>query len=321
MKRRTFIAGLGSAAAWPVVARAQQQAMPVIGYLGVGPTRPSLAFLAGLAETGYVEGRNFVLEVRLAEDNGQLPALAADFVRRRVAMIFAVATPAAVAAKSATTAIPIVFGTGTDPVEDGLVASLNHPGTNMTGVTVLTYELTGKRIELLHEIVPAATTIGFLLDPTGAFIEALTKNAEAASRALGVQLAILKASTPSQIETAFTALIDRRIGALAIGTGTGFFGRQREQIVSLAARHGMPVIYPYREDVDVGGLMSYGPNLAETFRIAGSYAGRILKGEKPADLPVQRSTRIQTVINLKTAKALGLTVPQSILLRADEVIE
>ena len=181
----------------------------------------------------------------------------------------------------------------------------------MTGVTYLTQELIGKRIELLHEIVPAATTIGFLLDPTGAFIEALTKNAEAASRALGVQLAILKASTPSQIETAFTALIDRRIGALAIGTGTGFFGRQREQIVSLAARHGMPVIcapyiYASRQFVDDGGLMSYGPNLAETFRIAGSYAGRILKGEKPADLPVQRSTRIETVINLKTAKALGL---------------
>jgi putative ABC transport system substrate-binding protein len=319
MRRRTFIAGLGSAAAWPLGARAQQQAMPVIGYLGVGPTRPSTAFLAGLAETGYVEGRNFVLEVRLAEDNGQLPALAADLVRRRVAMIFAVATPAAVAAKSATTAIPIVFGTGTDPVKDGLVVSLNRPGANITGVTVLTYELTGKRIE--HEIVPAATTIGFLLDPTGAFIEALTKNAEAASRALGVQLAILKASTPSQIETAFTALSDRRIGALAIGAGTGFFGRQREQIVSLAARHGMPVIYPYREDVDVGGLMRYGPNLAEAFRIAGTYAGRILKGEKPADLPVQRSTRIETVINLKTAKALDLTVPQSILLRADEVIE
>ena len=202
-----------------------------------------------------------------------------------------------------------------------MVASLKRPGGNMTGVTYLTQELIGKRIELLHEIVPAATTIGFLLDPTGAFIEALTKNAEAASRALGVQLAILKASTPSQIETAFTALIDRRIGALAIGTGTGFFGRQREQIVSLAARHGMPVIYPYREDVDVGGLMSYGPNLAEAFRIAGTYAGRILKGEKPADLPVQRSTRIETVINLKTAKALGLTVPQSILLRADAVIE
>ena len=318
--RRTFIAGVGSAAAWPVVARAQQQAMPVIGYLGVGPTRPSLAFLAGLAETGYVEGRNFVLEVRLAEDNGQ-PALAADFVRRRVAMIFAVATPAAVAAKSATTAIPIVFGTGTDPVEDGLVVSLNRPGANITGVTVLTYELTGKRIELLHEIVPAATTIGFLLDPTGAFIEALTKNAEAASRALGVQLAILKASTPSQIETAFTAPIDRRIGALAIGTGSGLFFVQRRQIAGLAARHGTPVIYAFREDVDGGGLLSYGPNLAEAFRMSGTYAGRILKGEKPADLPVQRSTRIETVINLKTAKALGLTIPETLLATADEVIQ
>ena len=277
------------------------------------------SFRAGLAETGYVEGRNFVLEFGLAEDTGQLPALAADLVRRRVAMIFAGGGPASVAAKSATTAIPIVFGTGVDPVEEGLVASLNRPGGNMTGVTFLTHELTGKRIELLHEIVPAATTIGFLLDPTIA--AAQTKNAEAASRALGVQLAILKASTPSQIETVFTTLIERRIGALAIGPYGRFFVFQGEQIVSLAARHGTPVSYPFREYVDAGGLMSYGPNLAEPFRMAGTYAGRILKGEKPADLPVQRSSRIETVIDLKAAKALGLTLSQSILALADEVIE
>jgi putative ABC transport system substrate-binding protein len=236
-------------------------------------------------------------------------------------MIFAASPPAAVAAKSATTAIPIVFVTGSDPVEEGLVASLNRPGGNITGVTILTQELIGKHVELLHEIVPAATTIGYLLDPTGVITEAQTKDAEAASRTIGVQLAILNASMPSQIETVFTTLVERRISALAIGTGTALFFRQREQIASLAARHGTPVIYPWREYVDAGGLMSYGPNLAETYRMAGTYAGRILKGEKPADLPVQRSTRIETVINLKTAKAIGLTVPQSILLRADEVIE
>jgi putative tryptophan/tyrosine transport system substrate-binding protein len=323
MRRREFIAGLGSAAAWPLATRAQQPAVPVVGMLGVGLPDPGAlgAFLAGLAATGYVEGRNVVLEFVLAEDNGRLPAAAANLVRRRVEMIFAGSPPAAVAAKSATTAIPIVFVTGSDPVEEGLVASLNRPGGNITGVTILTQELIGKHLELLHEIVPAATTIGYLLDPTGAITEAQTKDAEAASRAIGVQLAILNASMPSQIETVFTTLVERRIGALAIGTGTALFFTQREQIASLAARHGTPVIYPWREYVDASGLMSYGPNLSETYRMAGTYAGRILKGEKPADLPVQRSTRIETVINLKTAKALGLTVPQSILLRADEVIE
>jgi putative ABC transport system substrate-binding protein len=323
MRRREFIAGLG-AAAWPLTVRAQQPALPVIGYLSVGPPALRASFLSGLAETGYVEGRNFVLEVWSTEDNDRLPALAADLLRRRVAMIFADGTPAAVAAKSATTAIPIVFATGVDPVEEGLVASLNRPGGNITGVTFLAQELTGKRIELLHEIVPAATTIGFLLDPTGVFTEMQTKDAEGASRALGVQLAILNASTPSQIETVFTTLIERPVGALTIGTGTSLFFRQRERFANLAARHGMPVIYPYCEYVDASGargLMSYGPNLAEAFRIAGTYAGRILKGEKPADLPVQRSTRIETVINLKTAKALGLTVPQTLLALADEVIE
>ena len=226
-----------------------------------------------------------------------------------------------VAAKSATTVIPIVFATGYDPVEAGLVASLKRPGGNMTGVTYLTQELIGKRIELLHEIEPAATTIGYLLDPTGAITEAGRKDAEAASRALGVQLAILNASTPSQIETVFTTLVERRIGALAIGTGSGLFFVQRRQIAGLAARHGTPVIYAFREDVDGGGLMSYGPNLAEAFRMSGTYAGRILKGEKPADLPVQRSTRIETVINLKTAKALGLTIPETLLATADEVVQ
>jgi putative tryptophan/tyrosine transport system substrate-binding protein len=326
MKRRTLIAGLAGAPAWPLAARAQQPAMPVIGFLNDGEpiqrqNAYTASFLAGLAETGYVEGRNFVLEFWLAEDNGRLPAVAANLVRRRVAMIFAASPPAAVAAKSATAAIPIVFVTGSDPVEEGLVASLSRPGGNITGVTLLTQELIGKRIELLHEIVPAATTIGYLLDPTGAITEAQMKDAEAASRPLGVQLAILNTSTPSQIETVFTTLVERRVGALAIGTGTALFFRQREQIASLAARHGTPVIYPWREYVDASGLMSYGPNLAESYRIGGTYAGRILKGEKPSDLPVRRSTRIETVINLKTAKALGLTIPETLLATADEVIQ
>jgi putative ABC transport system substrate-binding protein len=233
--------------------------MPVIGWLNVGaqPSRQNAyiaSFLAGVAETGYVEGRNFVLEFWLAEDNGRLPAVATNLVRRRVAMIFAASPPAAVAAKSATAAIPIVFETGSDPVEEALVASLNRPGGNITGVTTLTQELIGKHIELLYEIVSAATTIGYLLDPTGAITEAQRKDAEAASRVLGVQLAILNVSTPSQIETVFTTLVERRIGALTIGTGSGFFFTQREQIASLAARHGTPVIYPWREFVDASGL-------------------------------------------------------------------
>ena len=326
MQRRDFIAGIGSAAAWSVVARAQQPAMPVIGYLRAG--RPGLrsvdtlvaAFRAGLAETGYVEGRNVALEFRWAEGQiDRLPALAANLVRRQVGVIIAGGSAAARAAKSATMTIPIVFAIGVDPVGGGLVASLNRPGANITGATYLLQDLIGKRMELLHEIVPAAAMIGYLRDPSGPFPEAETKDAETAAQTLGVQLAFLNASTPSQIETAFTTLVERRIGALTIGAGA-FLSVQYEQIARLAARHEMPVIYN-REFVNAGGLMSYEPNLAEPYRVVGTYAGRILKGEKPADLPVQQVTKIDLVINLKTAKALGLTVPQSILLRADEVIE
>jgi putative ABC transport system substrate-binding protein len=324
MRRRAFIAGLSSAAAWP--ARAQQPTLPVVGYLRA--VRPGLrsvdtimaAFRAGLAETGFVEGRNVALEFRWADGQiDRLPALAANLVRRQVAMIIAGGSAAARAAKSATMTIPIVFAIGVDPVGGGLVASLNRPGANITGATYLLQDLIGKRMELLHEIVPAAAMIGYLRDPSGPFPEAETKDAETAARTLGVQLAFLNASTPSQIETAFTTLVERRIGALTIGAGA-FLSVQYEQISRLAARHEMPVIYS-REFVDAGGLMSYGPNLAESYRVVGAYAGRILKGEKPADLSVQQVTKIDLAINLKTAKSLGLAVPQSILLRADEVIE
>jgi putative ABC transport system substrate-binding protein len=317
----------GAAAAWPLAARAQQPSMPVIGYLGAD--RPGLrgtdnnvaVFRAALAETGYVEGRNVALEFRWAEGRiDRFPALAAELVRRQVAMIFANGTAAARAAKSATTTIPIVFSVGVDPVGDGLVASLNRPGANITGATTLGQELIGKRMELLHEIVPAAATIGYLLDPRGPYHEAETKEAETAARALGLQFAFLNASTPSQIETAFTTLVERRIGALTIGAGTIFLFLQHEQIIRLAARHGMPAIYVNRDWVEAGALMSYGPHSGETFRVV-TYAGRILRGEKPADLPVQQVTKVELIINLKTAKALGLTVPLTLLGRADEVIE
>jgi putative ABC transport system substrate-binding protein len=268
------------------------------------------ALRAGLAETGYVEGRNVALEFRWAEGQlDRLSALAADLARRQAAMIIAGGSAAARAAKSATMAIPIVFAVGVDPVGYGLGASLNRPGANITGATFLLQDLIGKRVELLHEIVPAAATIGYLHDPTGPFPEAETKDAETAAPALGVQLAFLNASTPSEIETAFTTLVERRIGALTIGAGAFFLSVQHEQIARLAARHEMPVIYSSHADVDAAGLMSYGPNQAESYHVVGTYAGRILSGEKPGDLPLQQATRIELIINLKTAKALGLTVP------------
>jgi putative ABC transport system substrate-binding protein len=322
MKRREFITLLGATAAWPLAARAQQRAEPVIGYLSVGgPSNSNVAaFRAGLAETGYVEGRNVALEFRWMEGQiDRVPALAADLVRRQVTMIMAEGLNAARAAKSATTTIPIVFTTGVDPVRDGLVASLNRPGANITGAYSLTAELVGKRIELLHEIAPAVATIGYLRGPAAVRSETEFNDAETAAHALGVQLVFLNASTPSQIETAFTTLVEHR-GALATHGGV-LLNRQREQIVRLAARHGTPAMYPSREWVDAGGLMSYGSNFAELTRVVGTYAGRILSGEKPADLPVQQSARLAMVINLKTAKVLGIEVPTSILLRADEVIE
>jgi putative ABC transport system substrate-binding protein len=321
-----LIAALGGATvAWPLAARAQQPTMPVIGYLGPGAlesARPfRAAFLDGLVETGYVEGRNVAIEYRWAEDQyDRLPELAGELVRRQVAVIVtAGATPTALAAKAWTETIPIVFVLGSDPVQFGLVNSLGRPGGNVTGVTVLDVELIAKGFELLHELVPAATTIGVLVNPNNLTIEAQTRGAKIAARILGVHLLVLNASSQSEIEMAFTTLVEQRAGALLVSGEPLFFGTARDQLVALAARHAVPTIYQYMTAAD--GLMSYGSRLADAFHIAGVYSGRILRGEKPADLPVQQSTRVELAINLKTAKTLGLTIPTSLLARADEVIE
>jgi putative tryptophan/tyrosine transport system substrate-binding protein len=327
MTRREFITLLGGAVAWPVAARAQQQPMPVIGYLGPGTlesARPYLAsFLDGLAEVGYVERRNVTIEYRWAEGQyDRLPSLAAEFVRHQAAVIVtAGATPTALAAKAATKTIPIVFVLGSDPIQFGLVKSLARPGGNVTGVTVLDVELIAKAFELLHELVPAATTIGVLVNPNNLLIEAQTRGSQIAAGNLGVHLLVLNARNQSEIETAFNALVDQRAGALVVSGEPFFFGTARHQLIALAARHAIPTVYQYPQFAAAGGLMGYGTSLADAHRISGGYAGRILRGEKPADLPVQQSTRIELAINLKAAKALGLTVPPSILARADEVIE
>ena len=326
MRRREFIAGLGGAAAWPMMARAQQSPTPVIGFLSNqtenlgAPT--AAAVRQGLAEQGFVEGRNVEILYRWTDQQTDRSA-AEDLVRRRVSVVITPGggTAPALAAKAATAAIPIVFAVGSDPVEIGLVASLNRPSGNVTGSTRLVQELTAKHLELLHGIVPAATSIGFLVDPRVPYAVAQLREAETAADLLGVRLVILKASSPGEIETVFGSLVERQIGALLVGAGVLFFGSQRDQLTSLAARRKIPAIYPFHEFTAAGGLMSYGTNYHEADRLAGIYAGRILKGEKPADLPVQRPTNIKMVLNLKAAEALGLTVPQSILLRADEVIE
>jgi putative ABC transport system substrate-binding protein len=326
MRRREFIALVGGAAAWPHGARAQQQALPVIGFLSGGTEGPlrsaTAAFHQGLGESGFIEGRNVEILYRWAEThNDRLPALAADLVRRRVAVIVATASPgAALAAKSATATIPIVFQVGVDPVEFGLVASISRPGGNLTGTSFLIQELVAKRLELLHQIVPTVTTIGFLVNPTMPGIETQIREAEVAARTLGVSLVVLSATTASEIEAAFAVLVRQGIGALMIGSDALLF-EQSAQVVALAARHATPAIYSYGVIVNAGGLISYGSMFEDAFRLVGVYAGRILKGEKPADLPVQQSTKFKLVINLKTAKALGLDVPASVLARADEVIE
>jgi ABC-type uncharacterized transport system substrate-binding protein len=324
MRRRDFITLLGAAAAgWPIAAGAQQPAMPVIGFLSGGKsTDATAAFRQGLGEQGFIEGSNAEIVYRWAETQyDQLPVLAADLVRRQVAVIFAAPPIAsALAAKSASAKIPIVFATGFDPVARGLVASLNRPGGNVTGVTFLIEALVAKRLEVLHEIVPAATSIGFLVSPTSPTVEAQIREAEIAARNLGIRLVILNASTPSEIERAFAILVEQRVGALLAGADN-FFAVQRDQLVALAARHAVPAIYTLPEAVKAGGLMSYGANAADANRLAGTYVGRILKGEKPAELPVQQSTKVELVINMKTAKALGLTLPITLLGRADEVIE
>jgi putative ABC transport system substrate-binding protein len=330
MKRRTFIAGLGSAAAWPVVARAQQVAVPVVGWLeeqdtqacsGVRERSGVVAFLQGLKEAGYVEGQNVVVEFRCAENKyDRLPALAADLVRRRVAVIAAVSTPAAVAAKAATVIIPIVFATAADPVALGLVASLNRPGANVTGIANLAGELAPKQLQLLRELQPNAAVFGVLSDPGFPATSSTIAELEAAARTLGLQLFVANARTESDLETAFASFSQRRVGGVLIGL-SNFFNRRPDQLAALAARHALPAIYPFREFVPAGGLMSYGSNGGYIYRQVGIHAGRVLKGEKPADLPVQQVTKIDLVINLKTAKALGLTIPETLLATADEVIQ
>jgi putative ABC transport system substrate-binding protein len=326
VKRRAFIAGLGSAAAWPLTAGAQQSATPVIGYLGSQFADDSkvvtVPFLQGLKETGYVEGQNVAIEYRWAENQyDRLPALAADLVRRRVAVIVSSGTETSVAAKAATTTIPIVFTTAGDPVALGLVASLSRPGANVTGSAGLAAELAPKQLQLLHELIPNAATFGVLADPAAPPTQSTITDLQAAARTLGRQLIVVNARTDSDLETAFATLSQQRVGAVLVAVGSTFFNRRTEQLPALAARHALPAIFPLREYTLDGGLMSYGSSLRYVSHQAGIYAGRILKGEKPADLPVEQATKLELVINLKTAKALGLTIPETLLATADEVIQ
>jgi putative tryptophan/tyrosine transport system substrate-binding protein len=325
MKRRELITLLGGAAAWPFAARAQQPAPPVIGFLGTGS--PDVfayivrAFRQGLSETGFVEGRNVAIEFSWANDQlDRLPALAANLVRRQVSLIVANSTVAALAAKAATTTIPVAFQTGGDPVQAGLVASLNRPGGNLTGVTSLAEELGPKRLELLHELVPAATSIGVLSNRIYSNAGILSSDLQAAARTLGLEFQILHASTERDLDTVFATFARLQVGALLINPSL-LFNTLSEQLATLTVRHALPAIFQFREFAAAGGLMSYGGSITENYRLVGVYAGRILKGEKPADLPVQQSAKIELIINLKTAKALGITVPQTLLGRADEVIE
>jgi putative ABC transport system substrate-binding protein len=324
MKRREFFTLLGGAAAWPLPARAQQPAIPVIGWLdatqpphaGIGP------FLRGLSETGYVEARNVAIEYRWAEGKyDRLPALAADLVRSQVAVIAACVTSApGLAAKAATSTIPIVFQTGGDPVQDGLVASMNRPGGNVTGVTRLAVTIAPKRLELMHELSPKATVIGLLVNPTNPRSELVVQQVEEAAHAFGFRLQVLKVSTEGELDSVFASLAQLGVGALLVAQEPSFF-RWHEQIIALAARHAIPATYGQREYPAAGGLMSYDASVADSFRQVGRYVGRILKGEKPADLPVMQPIKFELVLNLKTAKALGLTIPDKMLALADEVIE
>jgi ABC-type uncharacterized transport system substrate-binding protein len=326
IKRREFITLVGGAAAWPLAVRAQQPAMPVIGFLSsVSPDELAnfvAAFHEGLRETGYVEGRNVAIEYRFARGhNDRLPEFAADLVRRGVDVIAAPGSPpGTVAAKAATTTIPIVFFLGGDPVASGFVASLNRPGGNLTGVTTLGADLGPKRLELLHEVVPMATLFAALINPTGSNPDVFIKNAQAGARTLGVRLEVVQASTDSDLDSVFATLLRLRAGGLVIAPDQFLYARSG-QIAARAVRYALPTIFQYRESAVAGGLMSYGGNAMDAFRLVGVYTGRILKGEKPSDLPVHQSTKVELVINLRTAKALGLEVPPTLLARADEVIE
>jgi putative ABC transport system substrate-binding protein len=327
MRRRDFISLIGGAATWPLAARGQQSAMPVVGFLGAaspGTYRSYVAgFLRGLNEVGYVEGRNVAIEYRWADGAyDRLPSLAADLVHRQVNVIFTGgSTPATLAARAVTTTIPIVFYVGSDPVALELVASLARPGGNLTGLTSLNLEVGPKRLELLRELLPGATSIALLINPTQPDLsDPFSRELQAAARKLGVQLHVLRASTEAEIDTAFSVLAQLRAGGLVIGSDV-FFNTRSEQLAALSLRHAVPTIYQYREFSAAGGLMSYGTNIGDGFRLCGVYAGRILKGERPDDLPVMQATKVELIINMKAAKALGLTVPLTLLGRADEVIE
>ena len=324
MNRREIIAGLGSAAAWPVVARAQQPAMPVIGYLGSSSLRSMgglVAFRQGLREAGYVEGRDVAIEFRFAEGQyDRLPSLAADLVRRQVGVIYASAVPAAHAAKAATSSIPIVFSIGGDPVKEGLVARLDRPDGNLTGVTQFYGEVGTKRLELLRELVPKATVIAVLMNPSNPNLEFRLSDVQDAARAIRQPIQIFNASSESDLDSAFTSIIHSGANALLIGDDP-FFTDRRQQIVALAARYAVPTIYFQRIFVEAGGLIGYAAIESDVFRQAGVYVGRILMGAKPADLPVILPAKFELVINLKTAKTLGLTVPDKLLALADAVIE
>jgi len=327
MKRREFISLVGgAAAAWPLAARAQQPAVPVVGYLNDGVPETSAHLVAGfrkgLSETGYIEGQNVALEYRWGHhDDNRLRELAADLVGRRVSVIAAPAsTKATVAAKAATATIPIVFGTGGDPVKLGFVASLSRPGGNMTGVTGMQVDVTAKRLELLHELVPGAARTAAFVNPSNPIADLIVTDLHAAAQATGWQIEIFRVSTSLDIDLAFASLVQKRANALSVTPDT-FFINRRVQLITLAVRHAMPAIYPFREDVEAGGLMSYGASLSDNARQVGIYAGRVLKGEKPADLPVLRATKFEFVINLQTAKTIGLDMPPMLLALADEVIE
>jgi putative ABC transport system substrate-binding protein len=325
MRRREFIRLVGgAAAAWPLAALAQQK-VPMIAFLdsrSASDTRSAVAaFLAGLKEVGYLEGQNVVIEYRWAEGQyDRLPALIADLLGRQVAVVFAAGPPAAPAVKAATATIPIVFTTGLDPVTLGLVESLNRPGGNATGYYLFSSTLEPKKLELLHELVPTAAAIGAVVNPTSPNAETVAADLQSAARARGLQLYVVEASNEHDIDAAFATVVGRGAGALVVGNDP-YFTSRRDQFVGLAVRHALPVIYSVRESVVAGGLMSYGTSINDAYRQGGVYTGRILKGERPADLPVVRPTKFELVINLKTAKALGLTVPPGLLVAADEVIE